>query len=46
VERINAIDTEAVLKYCRERLSTFKIPQKIVIVNQLEMTGSGKVKRN
>lgn len=39
------IDVEAILKYCRERLSTFKIPQKIVVVDQLEMTSSGKVKR-
>lgn len=39
------IDTEQVLKYCRERLSTFKIPQKLVIVDQLEMTNSGKMKR-
>ena len=39
------IDVETTLKYCRDRLSTFKIPQKIIVVDQLEMTGSGKVKR-
>lgn len=39
------IDVEAILKYCRERLSTFKIPQKIIVVDELEMTDSGKVKR-
>ena len=39
------IDSEEVLTYCRKRLSTFKIPQKLVIVNSLPMTGSGKIKR-
>lgn len=45
LEGCTEIDVEATLKYCRDRLSTFKIPQKIVIVDQLEMTGSGKIKR-
>lgn len=40
------IDVEVILKYCRERLSTFKIPQKIIVVDALEMTNSGKVKRS
>ncbi len=45
LEGTEKIDVEATLRYCRERLSTFKIPQKVVIVPELEMTGSGKVKR-
>lgn len=40
------IDVEATLKFCRDRLSTFKIPQKVIIVDELEMTNSGKVKRS
>lgn len=40
------IDTEEVLSYCRERLSTFKIPQKLVIVKSLQMTKTGKVQRH
>ncbi len=40
------IDIEAVLTYCRKRLSTYKIPQKLAIVESLPMTGSGKVIRS
>ena len=39
------IDVEAVLTYCRKRLSTYKIPQRIKIVDYLPMTGSGKLIR-
>lgn len=39
------IEVESILRYCRERLSTFKIPQKIQVVEQLEMTATGKIKR-
>jgi acyl-coenzyme A synthetase/AMP-(fatty) acid ligase len=39
------IDEEEVLTYCRKRLSTFKIPQKLTIVESLQMTGSGKMQR-
>lgn len=39
------IEEEAVLTYCRKRLSTFKVPQKINIVDAIEMTGSGKIIR-
>lgn len=45
LEGCDSIDVEATLTYCRDRLSTFKIPQKVVIVDALEMTGSGKVRR-
>lgn len=40
-----SIDVEEVLTYCRKRLSTFKVPQRVLIVDELPMTGSGKVKR-
>ena len=39
------ITTEVILDYCRQKLSTYKVPQSIEFVDQLEMTGSGKVKR-
>jgi acyl-coenzyme A synthetase/AMP-(fatty) acid ligase len=39
------IDVEEVLTYCRKRLSTYKIPQRIKIVDALPMTGSGKLQR-
>ncbi|MDX2361545.1 MAG: class I adenylate-forming enzyme family protein [Crocinitomicaceae bacterium] len=45
LKNVTEIDIEEVLTYCRKRLSTYKIPQKLVIVKSLEMTGSGKVKR-
>jgi len=38
-------DAEAIISYCRERLTTYKIPQKIKFVDSLEMTDSGKLKR-
>jgi acyl-coenzyme A synthetase/AMP-(fatty) acid ligase len=39
------IDIEEVLTYCRKRLSTYKIPQRVKIVESLPMTGSGKLQR-
>lgn len=39
------IDIEEMLTYCRKRLSTFKIPQRVKIVDSLQMTGSGKLIR-
>jgi acyl-coenzyme A synthetase/AMP-(fatty) acid ligase len=39
------IDIEEVLTYCRKRLSTYKIPQRVKIVDSLPMTGSGKIQR-
>jgi acyl-coenzyme A synthetase/AMP-(fatty) acid ligase len=39
------IDQEEVLTYCRKRLSTYKIPQKIEIVSAVEMTATGKIQR-
>lgn len=39
------IDTEELLHYCRVKLSTYKLPQRIKFVNNLPMTGSGKIIR-
>lgn len=40
------IDIEEVLTYCRQRLSTYKIPQRLKVVDELPMTGSGKLLRH
>ncbi len=39
------IDVEDVLTYCRKRLSTFKAPQRLKIVDSLPMTSTGKLQR-
>lgn len=39
------VDEEELISFCRKNLSTFKIPQKIKVVETIEMTGSGKIKR-
>lgn len=39
------INVEDVLTYCRKRLSTFKAPQRLKIVDSLPMTSNGKIKR-
>lgn len=39
------INVEEVLTYCRKRLSTYKVPQRIVVVQELEMTKTGKLVR-
>lgn len=38
-------DEEAVLAFCRQRLSTYKIPQRVRTVAQISHTASGKIKR-
>ena len=38
-------DEEAVLYFCRQRLSTYKVPQRMQTVSQISYTTSGKVKR-
>ncbi|MBA3706562.1 MAG: acyl--CoA ligase [Bacteroidetes bacterium] len=40
-----AIDKEALITYCRKTLSSFKLPQFITVVDEIELTGSGKIKR-
>lgn len=45
VNGVDEIDVESVLSFCRERLSTFKIPQKLLVVDSLPMTKTGKVQR-
>ncbi len=40
------IDVEDVLTYCKKRLSAFKAPQRLKIVDSLPMTSSGKLQRH
>jgi acyl-coenzyme A synthetase/AMP-(fatty) acid ligase len=40
-----AIDVETLLKHCRQKLSTYKVPQRVKFVDVIEETDSGKVKR-
>ncbi|HXU27054.1 MAG TPA: fatty acid--CoA ligase family protein, partial [Bacteroidia bacterium] len=39
------IDKETLRNYCKQTLSSFKLPQFINVVDKIEMTDSGKVKR-
>lgn len=40
------VDVEDVLTYCKKRLSAFKTPQRLTIVDSLPETGSGKLQRH
>lgn len=40
-----AWDVEALLQFCRQRLSSYKVPQRLQRVTQISHTASGKVKR-
>ena len=40
-----AIDAEVIHAWCRGRLSIYKVPQKVIFVEELPMTDSGKIKR-
>jgi len=40
------IDVEDVMTWCKKRLSAFKAPQRLKIVDSLPMTGSGKLLRH
>lgn len=46
IEEGQKIDTEDIIFYCRKNLSTFKIPQRIKVVDDIAMTDSGKIKRH
>lgn len=45
LENGHEVDIEALISFCRERLSTYKVPQKIQFVAELPMTDSGKLLR-
>ena len=39
------VGVEALISFCRKRLSTYKVPQRIQFVDALDMTDSGKIRR-
>ncbi len=39
------LDAEQVLRFCRDRLSAYKVPQRLMQVRQICYTGTGKVQR-
>ena len=39
------VDVEELIGYCRKKLSTYKVPQRVAFVDQLPMTASGKLIR-
>lgn len=39
------LDIEEAISFCKKRLSAFKAPQRLMIVESLPMTGSGKLQR-
>jgi long-chain acyl-CoA synthetase len=39
------VETEALLSHCRERLSAYKVPQTIHLIEEIPRTGSGKIIR-
>jgi acyl-CoA synthetase (AMP-forming)/AMP-acid ligase II len=45
VPRDDQLDAAAVLAECAERLSTFKVPTRLIEVDQIPRTGSGKILR-
>lgn len=40
------INTEDLISYCRKNLSSFKIPQRVKLVEDIPLTDSGKIKRH
>jgi acyl-coenzyme A synthetase/AMP-(fatty) acid ligase len=38
-------DADALVQWAKERLSDYKVPQQIVVVDDLPRTGTNKVKR-
>ena len=39
------LDKESLIRYCRERLADYKTPKSVIVVNELPMTTSGKVRK-
>ncbi len=41
----NVIDEAAVKAYCSQRMSSYKVPEQVLIVDSIPRTGSGKIRR-
>jgi acyl-CoA synthetase (AMP-forming)/AMP-acid ligase II len=46
IDKDAEVNDEALISYCKEYLANFKVPQFIYKVQEIVMTGSGKVKRD
>ncbi len=42
----STVDVEDIITYCKKRLSAFKAPQRLTIVDSLPMTNTGKLQRH
>ena len=40
------LDAEAVIEHCRQVLGGFEMPKKVVVLDELPMTATGKVKKH
>ena len=40
-----SVTEEEIMNYCRQHLASFKIPRRVVFVNDWPMTGAGKIQR-
>jgi long-chain acyl-CoA synthetase len=45
LENTSTFQEDELVQYSRQKLSSFKVPHQINIVDHIEMTGSGKIKR-
>jgi len=45
LENTSTFQEDELIKYCRQKLSSFKVPHRINIVDHIKMTDSGKIKR-
>ncbi len=45
VKENQSIDINEVIKFCKQKLAAYKVPKKIVIVDSIEKTYNGKIKR-
>jgi long-chain acyl-CoA synthetase len=45
VKDADAFDQAALLTHCKQRLSAYKVPDKIYVVGEIPRTGSGKILR-
>lgn len=41
----SAVDPETVIAHCRERLSRYKVPREVHLIDQMPLTASGKIRR-
>ena len=45
IDPFGEIDTEGLMRFCRERLTGYKVPQSIAVVREISETLSGKISR-